>query len=454
MANNTLLFCGSSELFLKKELTKYSNKANGGVAFRIPSIVNAGGTLVAAIDRASCGCDWGYIEIAIRRSEDGGETWSDVEVIAAPPARESQISGDNYSSAFFIDPCMIADENGNIIMFVDFWPECKGIFSRGDVALEKKKKAYASLNGQMMLQIYDDAGCPYYVADDGTVFDKNGSKNEYTVKDMGYLYKGSEYVGNIFIRGTKASDLNEMGVKTTFGAPLKAPRRSYIYMLQSKDCGKTWSKPKDVTGMILNKKDGVFLGVAPGAGLKTQNGRLVMPLYRIHRGLCNVSVYSDDGGETWQRNKKSLYSCNKDEWQVVEIENGILLGFGRQTGFGKTPVSVSYDNGYTWEKEKKTDLCAPRCQKSVLLLEGGYILCSHPSSKKRENGVISVGKVVMNGKRYGNIAWDHDLLINSGFFAYSCLVRVDESTVGVMYESQPGSFIEFQTYKIADLLPC
>ncbi len=451
MIDKTLLFCGNSDKFLDKTLVKHSNKSNGGVAFRIPSIVNAGGVLVAAVDRASCGADWGYIEIAIRRSYDGGRKWTDLEVIAVPPARESEISGDNYSSAFFIDPCMAADDNGNIYMFVDFWPECKGIFSRG--ILDKKKEAYAHSNNITLPVIYNRDGERFYVAKNGAVINKDGEKTDYVIRDCGYLYQNEQYVGNIFINGSKPSDLNEMGIKTTFGAPLKAPKRCYVYMLKSTDRGETWSKPKDVTGMFLIPKDGTFLGVAPGAGLITSSGRILMPLYRIHRGKTSASVYSDDEGKTWKRNSSSLYSCNKDEWQMVEIEDNVILGFGRQTKFGKTPVSISYNSGKNWTEEAKTDLFAPKCQKSFLMVGKDCILCSHPSGKKRENGVISVGKVEFGeDKRFTGIKWKKDTKINEGFFAYSCLVRIDNSTIGVMYESQPGSYIEFKRFSISELI--
>ncbi len=77
MGHKQILFCGNHPHYLKKELIKDSNVANGGIAFRIPSIINASdGVLVAAIDRASTGADWGYIEIAIRRSENGGRSHS------------------------------------------------------------------------------------------------------------------------------------------------------------------------------------------------------------------------------------------------------------------------------------------------------------------------------------------------------------------------------------------
>lgn len=46
MAKEQLIFCGSSETFLDKALTADSNADNGGNAFRIPSLVNADGTLM------------------------------------------------------------------------------------------------------------------------------------------------------------------------------------------------------------------------------------------------------------------------------------------------------------------------------------------------------------------------------------------------------------------------
>lgn len=127
MGNKSLIFCGNSPEFLDEKLTKESTAANGGTAFRIPSLINANGTLIAAADKASCGADWGYIELAVRRSEDGGKTWSDIESVAVPPARETRKSAECYASAFYIDPCMAVTKEGEIIMLADFWPECMGI---------------------------------------------------------------------------------------------------------------------------------------------------------------------------------------------------------------------------------------------------------------------------------------------------------------------------------------
>ena len=94
-------------------------------------------------------------------------------------------------------------------------------------------------------------------------------------------------------------------IHISFGAPLKTPKRSYIFMTKSSDQGKTWSEPKDITGDILLKSDSTFLGVAPGNGIALKDGRLVFTVYTLRGG--SASIYSDDNGETWKRDTTQKY---------------------------------------------------------------------------------------------------------------------------------------------------
>lgn len=443
MADSRILFCGSSSEYLKEELTKDSNSSNGGVAFRIPSLVNANGTLIAAIDKAQTGADWGYIELAVRTSEDGGKTWSDIKTIASPPARQINSNIDNIKTSFFIDPCMAVAPNGDVIMIATFFPESKGFHDRG--LLDKKKIAFAAFNGNNYPLIYDRDDNYYYVTENGVVLNSSKANSGYTVKDLGELYKGDEYVGNIFLNGAigKSADENN---KTTFGAPLKAPKRSYIYMLKSSDNGKTWSEPVDITPQIFNQEDGVFFAVCPGAGLTTSSGRIIMPLYTI-KGT--VAIFSDDNGETWSRNSQMQYTSNIDEWCAIEEPNGNIYSVGRPKMPGKCPVSVSYDNGLYWEKGKKTAFKAPKCQKSMLAI-GDKLLVSHPSGKKRENGVISIAKFDYDKHGiYKGIKWTKDEIeVNNGFFAYSCMAKIDDNKIGILYEDEPSSHIIFDVIEL------
>lgn len=440
-----ILFCGYDKEYLKEELTKDSNESNGGPAFRIPSLVNANGTLIAAIDRAATGADWGYIELAVRTSKDGGNSWSDIKTVAAPPSREISSDIDNTKTAFFIDPCMAVAPNGDVIMLATFFPESKGFHNRALLKQDKNKTPYSTFNGKKCPVIYDRDGNFYIVIDDGTVLDSAKKKTPYKVKGLGELYKNEEYVGNIFLNGAIGKS-NIDDAKTTFGAPLKAPKRSYIYMIKSSDNGKTWSEPVDITASVINPKDGSFFAIAPGSGLTTNKGRIIMPIYTT-KGT--VAIYSDDNGNTWQRNQQLLYTENVDEWSAIEVPNGDIYSFGRAKKYGKTPSSVSKDNGISWVKEKAVNVKAPKCQKNSLVV-GNNVYISHPSGKKRENGVISIGEFEFDrGGKFKGIKWlNEEIEVNNGFFAYSCMAKIDDNTIGILYEDEPSSHIIFERIEL------
>lgn len=445
MANKQTLFCGTNPDYLNADLVKEANDANSGVAFRIPSLVNANGTLIAAIDKAYTGNDWGYIELAVRTSKDGGKTWSDIKTIASPPAREINSDGENTATAFFIDPCMTVAPNGDVVMLVTFYPESKGLHNMK--MLDKKKIAYSVFNGETCPMLYDKDGAFYYALSDGSVIDSKKAPTPYKVNFAdGELMKGDEYVGNIFLNGAIGKSDNE-NAKTTYGAPLKSVRRSYIFKLVSKDNGETWSKPVDITGSILNQEtDGAFLGVAPGSGLATKTGRIIVPCYTLKGSVC---IYSDDNGETWRRNLKVPYTANIDEWTLVETPHEDLMSLSRAKKYNKMPMAVSKDNGMTWIPTKKAAKKAPKCQKNALVIDD-KIYVSHPSMKKRAAGVISIGQFKYDKKsKFKGIKWQkEDIKINDSFFAYSCMAKIDNNTIGILYEDQPSSHIVFETISL------
>lgn len=428
---------------MSKKQILFSDGKNG---YRIPSMVNAGGTLVAVCDKGTTGADWGYIELACRTSEDGGKTWSDEKIIATPPAREISYDAENTASAFFIDPCMTVAPNGDIVMVVTFFPESKGIHNKK--ILDKKKIAFASFDGKTCPVIYDRDGNFYYVLADGTVLNASKEKTEYTLNFAdGELYKGDEYCGNIFLNGAMGKSASEEA-KTTFGAPLKAPKRSYVFAMKSTDKGATWSKPVDITAdVILEDNDGVFFAVAPGAGLTTDAGRIIMPIYTL-KGT--VAIYSDDNGATWRRNPQVPNAASIDEWAPVQAANGELYAFSRAKKFAKTPVAKSKD-GIAWTAVKKADFKAPKCQKSAIAI-GDKIYVCHPSAKKRENGVISTGTLTYNKKgAFKGIKWNkakEAIKLNEEFFAYSCMAKLSDNIIAVLFEDKPAGQITFDTISL------
>lgn len=422
---------------MSERITLFGEEA----VYRIPALVNTGDALVAVCNRETNDNDFGYMELVCRRSDDGGKTWSDISLIAAPPAREISKDRESCKTSFFIDPCICTAPNGDIILLATFFPESKGIM---DKKLLENKTAFAGFDSKTYPIIYDRDGNYYIILDDNRIISSSKTKTPYRLEGLGELYKEEEYVGNIYLNGAMGKSDEEH--KTTFGAPLKAPKRSYIFMFKSSDGGKTWSEGRDITHEIFNQNDGFFLGVAPGSALVTDKGRIIVPLYTLKNTAC---IYSDDNGETWQRNNRAPYTENIDEWTAIQAPNGDIYSFGRAKTFGKTPVSVSKDNAITWAKDKKADFKAPKCQKNAIVI-GNTVYISHPSEKKRENGIISMGNFVFDKKgKFKSIKWSKEYYeINKGFFAYSCLAKIDENTLGILYEDQPGAHIVFDKIKI------
>ena len=86
-------------LFVGKNLKEFENfytdaeQFSGMVDGRIPSLLSIRngkyrGNVIAAADKASCGADWGFIEIAVRLSTDNGKTFDKMKTVFTPPVRK------------------------------------------------------------------------------------------------------------------------------------------------------------------------------------------------------------------------------------------------------------------------------------------------------------------------------------------------------------------------------
>lgn len=543
-----VLFASINEEFIEKPLMGDPTEMGElATAFRIPSLLNTGDSLIAAIDMGATGADWGDTNVAIRRSLDQGETWtSPTQMVLSGAKHQAIIGTDSDNAAFYIDPLMAKADNGDILMMVDFFPESMGL--RKQELLDKNLDAYVKIGEKSYLALYDGKakvddskakpGKPYTVREDGWVFTPDGEKTNYylpqnhsseycyeTIGDMYYAVGDSDYisqtppmtasnpsgdsageqdiyVGNIyltknkpefsltapeFVQKQQVGDESKTNKKydafgeyectITKSAPLRAAVKCYLYVTKSTDNGATWSQPMDITSSVFTKKDGAFLGTAPGVGITlekqkdgSKNGRIIMPLYAL--GSAAV-IYSDDNGQSWTRTKSDVK--NIDEWQLIELADGTLMSFGRQKKYDITPVSYSYDSGETWEKRSHTGLRSVRCQKSVVTYPVGskylpegldktrqYVVSSHPSGgtgkdeeNMRINGAITLGVVEDDN----TITWlyerkillegQYDMLKeNKNFFAYSCLAVLNDGTMGVFYEAQPTSYLTYTEFNL------
>lgn len=87
----------------------FTNNTYGYSVFRIPGIVSTRkGTLLAYAEARKVGSDWAPMDIVLRRSDDGGETWGTIHVIASGATEGKTMN----------NPVMISEKDGDVIHFI------------------------------------------------------------------------------------------------------------------------------------------------------------------------------------------------------------------------------------------------------------------------------------------------------------------------------------------------
>lgn len=404
-----------------------------GLCYRIPSLICPVGKdgrqrVLGMCDLSESGKDHGRIQIVLRISDDGAESFGEMKTVFSPPVRKAPQNGKEFSSCFAIDPVMCQCESGDILMVEDAFPESKAIMQKDWL---ETGSGYIEVEGKKYLALYPekfraegggvkDKNKAYTVRENGWIYTPEGEKTRYylpknhseeysyeTVGDMYFAVGEGEYidscppmfpdennskdiyVGNVFLNINRpAFSLTEPQrvVKRTVSpekqgdeysiypcvetgpAPLCIIPTMRLFMMKSSDLGDSWSQPVDITPQV-KRDDEIFIGTGPGVAIKLQYQKDKKKNGRILVPVYNLKstfvIYTDDEGETWHR---SECSQNIDETQLIESEDGTVFCFGRQIMLDKTPLSISRDGGETWEKAEATGLSAVRCQKSFLLL--------------------------------------------------------------------------------------
>ncbi len=218
------------------------------------------------------------------------------------------------------------------------------------------------------------------------------------------------------------------------------PERSCLtFIVSSKDEGKTWSTPIDISRSIKGKETQSD-AAGPGAGIELQRGphkgRLIFPFNEGAKGQYNVyCIYSDDQGRTWNRGTTPAKAAEfqPNETQIAECADGTILMNCRNQAAGNHRLqTVSRDGGQTWEPiVARLDLVDPVCQGALISLNDkrGTLVFSNPAdSKSRVNGRLRVSRD--NGK-----TWSEGVSIEPGSFAYSALCPLAGNKVGVLFET-------------------
>ena len=237
-----------------------------------------------------------------------------------------------------------------------------------------------------------------------------------------------------------------------------------VYVAESRDDGKTWSKPRNVTDQTKKPAWGWY-ATGPGIGIQLargrHKGRLVIPCdHRATKDRSGPSyshmIYSDDHGKTWKLGQ--AVGPHSNECQVAELSDGRLIvncrnHWGRSGGrpdlAGRRIIAFSEDGGHTWSKPAFDDaLIEPQCQASLI----GFPL----AAKDKANWLLFSNPATRSGRHHmtvrlstdGGRSWAHSRLLYEGSSAYSCLAVLRNGLVGVVFERDNYGRLTFTRFAV------
>ena len=383
---------------LRTGVTLRQHGQDGVHTSRIPGLATSKkGTLLAIYDaRYESARDLqGHMDIALNRSFDGGRTWDPMQVVL--DRKEWGGMPEKYNGVS--DACILVDDRTGDIYVAGLW-----------------------MHGLL------DAETGKWV--EGLTADSTRWLHQWRAK-------GSQ---------------PGFGVKET----------SQFLITKSSDDGLTWSEPINITS--VKKKEWWLFAPAPGQGITMTDGTLVFPSQgRDENGTSFSNItWSKDGGKTWKTSNPA--TKNTTECAVVELQDGSLMlnmrdnrNRGNEEVNGRS-VFVTSDLGETWKEHptSRKALIEPTCMASLhthRYMEDGVkkslLLFVNPASTSKRNNITL--KVSYDG---GN-TWPEEkqiLLDEYSGRGYSCITSVNDSTLGILYESSQADMV-FQTVSLKEIQP-
>lgn len=316
----------------------FTTGANGYAMYRIPGIIVTpkGALLAYAEGRKNSSSDWADIDIVVRRSEDGGATWSGQQVIGRLPGAVTQ----NPAAArlarpaghiTYNNPVAFADRKKGLVHFLYCVEYMRAFYMRS----EDDGKNFSN---------------PVEIT---ATFDKFRPEYNWKVIATGPGHGIQLKNGRLLV---------PVWLSTSETNPHKPSVAATIY---SDDHGKTWQR-----GEIAVPSSGEIVDPSETVAEQLSNGRVMLNARTISPRHRRVVVISKDGARNWsaprfqdelvepvcfgslvRHSGKKLLFVNPDNLLRGAVEGAP----GQSRDRRNLTVRLSEDDGNTWKAKKVID---------------------------------------------------------------------------------------------------
>jgi sialidase-1 len=321
--------------------------------YRIPSLlVTKQGTLLAFCEGRTGG-DSGDIDTLIRRSEDGGESWSKYEVVWS--------DGDNTCG----NPCPVVDQSTGRIYLLSTWN--LGSDNESQIISWKSKDVrhpyicYSDDNGKSWTK-------PVCISDTARLDDWRWYA---TGPGIGIQIKSGKYAGRLVI------PCDHSHTETREGVFKRDNRYGYgSHVIYSDDHGGTWQISETITP-----------GCNESQIVELSDGSLMMNMRSYNSKKCRAVSISKDGGESWSEithDPALIEPVCQASIIIYSRNNNNLILFSNPANKKsriRMTVRLSFDDGRTWPVSRILHE-GPAAYSSLAVLENGEIACFYEAGDK------------------------------------------------------------------------
>ena len=234
-------------------------------------------------------------------------------------------------------------------------------------------------------------------------------------------------------------------------------KTAQFLMVRSKDDGRTWSEPENLTRK-LKKEVWILFAPSPQQGIGLPDGTLIMPSQgrdAQDRHFSNLMI-SRDHGKSWALSNPASY--DNTECQAVQLSDGsIMLNCRTERPEKFRTVAVTSDLGKTWRPHEtnRKGIIEPNCNGSTYRFdyeENGQtkhiLVFANPHSQTgRDHHTVQISFD-------DGLTWpeSHHWLLDVGRGAgYPSLSHAGARHVGIVYEGSQAHLV-FERIPLDELL--